>query len=531
MLSTNVPTKFPTPFAASAGAGYITTPVPTNSQIGITDGRASLHDGFPPLNFVPEGSGGVPPFGQDMNGILYQATSWVQWLSAGGPVTWDSAFSAQIAGYPKGATVASPVTFGMFFVSLVENNTTNPDTGGAGWKSVALGVGGANEYMDTGVPNALVITPTTDVPAYVNGLTYIVEVMHANTGPCTIKVGSLPVVDIVTQHGTPLTAGMFNVSRLLILTFRDASFQWVNSNYAFTQNPGDNSVLPASTAYADAAVAAGLAQIDTFSGSIYGLTMSNTPGLTTTSVSATVGACRDSTNLTAIDVTAPMAKLLTAIWAAGGGNGGKLPATALAAGQTWHFFAVVNPTSGAYDFAFSQSPTAPEMAVPIAAGFTKFRRIGAVILEASSTNIRQFIQTGSWFMLTTRSADYAATANGQLTATSFYRPITVPVGIVVQFLGVLQSTGTNDNNPYISGVFNPAFGAPPAFGGATQWGQIRRTTWRDFNNSPYNYGYTLFTQFCDASGHVYTACSDPVDFMALGVLGWNDQRGEFYPDP
>ena len=101
MLSTAIPTKIPLPFAYNAST-YKNT-IPTASQIGVVNGRASLNDGFPPLNFVPIASGGVPPFGGDINGILNEITAIQQWQEAGGFFTYDSAFSAAIGGYPKGA--------------------------------------------------------------------------------------------------------------------------------------------------------------------------------------------------------------------------------------------------------------------------------------------------------------------------------------------------------------------------------------------------------------------------------------------
>lgn len=135
MQSSDIPSKFLIPFANSAGAGYIRT-IPLASQIGVTDGAASLTDGFPPLNFLAVGAGGVPPFGQDFNGLLKQITQWSRWQGAGGLVTWDSALSTAIGGYPKGALVAS-TTAGHVWLCTVENNTTNPDAGGAGWVDLA----------------------------------------------------------------------------------------------------------------------------------------------------------------------------------------------------------------------------------------------------------------------------------------------------------------------------------------------------------------------------------------------------------
>lgn len=132
MLASSVPAKFPIPFANSAGPDYIRT-IPLASQIGINGGWASLTDGFPPLNFTPIAAGGIPPFGQDVNGILHQTTAWSQWQQAGAPVYYDAVFSAQIGGYPRGAMLSSAVTFGNFWMSTVDNNLSNPDTGGANW--------------------------------------------------------------------------------------------------------------------------------------------------------------------------------------------------------------------------------------------------------------------------------------------------------------------------------------------------------------------------------------------------------------
>ena len=136
MLQANIPPKFPLVWGAFAGNAYIRN-IPTASQIGIQAGAASLTDGFPPLTCIPEAEGGIPPFGQDMNGILKQATQWCQWVQAGGPVFYDSSFSASIGGYPKGTVLAS-ATFGYQWLNTTDANTTDPDTGGAGWIQISL---------------------------------------------------------------------------------------------------------------------------------------------------------------------------------------------------------------------------------------------------------------------------------------------------------------------------------------------------------------------------------------------------------
>ena len=143
--ASHVPTKFPQIWANSATCGtpytsncFITLPIPTNSQIGVVNCAASLHDGFPPQTWPI--AGGCPPFGQDFNGIFYQLTAWAQWQSMGGPVPWDSAFSSAIGGYPNGAIVQSATTSGLWWQSIADNNLSNPDTGGANWQGIGLGV-------------------------------------------------------------------------------------------------------------------------------------------------------------------------------------------------------------------------------------------------------------------------------------------------------------------------------------------------------------------------------------------------------
>jgi len=132
MQISDIPVKLPIPFAASAGGGFVRA-IPTASQIGVTDGAASLYDGFVPLNATPIGAGGVPPDIKDMNGILREISGWTRWVSAGAPVFFDAVFAAAIGGYPKGSILHSSVTPGKLFVSDVENNTADPDGAGTGW--------------------------------------------------------------------------------------------------------------------------------------------------------------------------------------------------------------------------------------------------------------------------------------------------------------------------------------------------------------------------------------------------------------
>lgn len=174
MLASQVPVKFPIPFAGAAGGGYI-TPTPTLSQIGVTPGRASLTDGFVPLNMTPIPGGGVPPFGQDMNGILNMTTAAIQWLQAGGLPFYDSTFSTAIGGYPNGAMLRRADGAG-FWISTADNNITNPDTGGAGWSTVLFSGGSSGIILGQGLcqlryssPTSLLLMPFNGSVVFING--------------------------------------------------------------------------------------------------------------------------------------------------------------------------------------------------------------------------------------------------------------------------------------------------------------------------------------------------------------------------
>jgi hypothetical protein len=123
-------------FGVNAASAYITKPFPVSSQIGVTPGRASLNDGFVPLNMTPPSAGGIPPSGADMNGILYLMSTNIAALSAGQVFNvFDAAYAAAIGGYAVGAVLAQSVDASARWVNLIAGNTTNPDTGGAGWMS------------------------------------------------------------------------------------------------------------------------------------------------------------------------------------------------------------------------------------------------------------------------------------------------------------------------------------------------------------------------------------------------------------
>lgn len=213
MQSSQFPAKFPIPFASGATDTYIRT-IPQASQVGITPGAASLSDGFPPLTFQPVASGGVPPFGQDFNGILNWITKYSQWAGTGGLPVYDGSFSTNIGGYPQGAVLAS-TSPGVLWLNLVDNNTTNPDGGTpANWTPILTGQAVPQSALvhagaDTSSTANTITIPTLApaITALANYQIFEVVPAHDITGPATIQIGGFGSVPLKRNDGADLQAG------------------------------------------------------------------------------------------------------------------------------------------------------------------------------------------------------------------------------------------------------------------------------------------------------------------------------------
>lgn len=125
-MSVSEPGKIITPWAES---GLKNTIPPTANP---ATGRAGFDQGFSAINMTAKEAGGIPPFGQDFNGIFHEVTSILRYMQAGGQPTFDAALATAIGGYPKGAMVIGDDGMSLFR-NTVDGNSTNPNLGGEGW--------------------------------------------------------------------------------------------------------------------------------------------------------------------------------------------------------------------------------------------------------------------------------------------------------------------------------------------------------------------------------------------------------------
>lgn len=111
------------PFGSSAASGTI-EPIPTARGAGDPPQKATWNEGFPSVTMTPLAAGGIPPKGQDFNGVLKAISEHTAFLCAGGIYKWNSAVVSVAGGYAKGAIVQSNDGLSAY-VSAIDGNTIN----------------------------------------------------------------------------------------------------------------------------------------------------------------------------------------------------------------------------------------------------------------------------------------------------------------------------------------------------------------------------------------------------------------------
>jgi hypothetical protein len=134
--------------------------IPVPSQISTSPGLASFNDGFPPATRTPRTSGGIPPLGVDMNGILNMISSYCAFWQGGGFPTYSVDFVTTNTGYGVGARLQSVSNPNVFYINQLADNAADPDVDTTGWL-MSPAVGGATgvqtETLAAGVTAAVAL--------------------------------------------------------------------------------------------------------------------------------------------------------------------------------------------------------------------------------------------------------------------------------------------------------------------------------------------------------------------------------------
>lgn len=132
-MSTPTPPSLVEAFCAGGTVDVDYTLIPVPTQVPVSPELASFTDGFPPATRIPRSSGGIPPRGLDMNGILRMATAHTAWLASGNGYVFNPDVVSVTGGYRVGAIVRSAVTTTLFFLNTLADNTNDPDSVLTGW--------------------------------------------------------------------------------------------------------------------------------------------------------------------------------------------------------------------------------------------------------------------------------------------------------------------------------------------------------------------------------------------------------------
>lgn len=127
------------PFARDATSGT-KNDIPNDPSPTLPAQTATWTLGFPAVTMQPLAVGGLPPLGQDFNGVLGAISEHTVYQNAGGVYLFDQALADAIGGYSKGAVLMDDAR-GALYASLVDSNTTNfnttPASIGVQWKPIA----------------------------------------------------------------------------------------------------------------------------------------------------------------------------------------------------------------------------------------------------------------------------------------------------------------------------------------------------------------------------------------------------------
>ena len=107
--------------------------IPDTRSGGMPLEGATYTDGFPSITMTPIATGGKPPSGKDMNGILYELSAHIVWQNQGGRYKYDATLANAIGGYSKGCVVLNDAG-DTEYISTVDRNKNNPNTNKSGWR-------------------------------------------------------------------------------------------------------------------------------------------------------------------------------------------------------------------------------------------------------------------------------------------------------------------------------------------------------------------------------------------------------------
>ncbi len=232
----------PTPISAPIaheGLKFNIPENPTGSEL------ASIAEGFPEITMKALADGGLPPRGQDCNGMFYLSTDQKAYLQNGGIITFTQSVSDLIGGYPSGAYLDYINSDGIYtkVKSLIDDNTynfvTNPEyIDGKKWEEVNLG---ANQSLTNLTPEGeRHFLGQRNISNCIKSAPTLVK-WHLTDGTITLEAGSIvrwaagkeaPTLNIGDLYnGYPIVDISWDGANLIYYTQTQQDYSWTFNAY------------------------------------------------------------------------------------------------------------------------------------------------------------------------------------------------------------------------------------------------------------------------------------------------------------
>jgi Collagen triple helix repeat (20 copies) len=226
-------------------------------------------------------------------------------------------------------------------------------------------------------------------------------------GPSGSAAGSITVSD--TAPGSPVSGNL-----------------WWNSSdgqlYIYVTDPNTSQWVQASSTGATQSAGGGTAVL---LGYLTGLVMANNVTAPTTTIDFAPGSATDSGGALVMTRTSVMSKRIDTTWAAGNGNGMRMPGTLT---DGWYHLYLVAQAAGALPDFFAHSGPDPTIALTslqtLNAAYVYIRRVGAIMIAGGL--VVPFIQVGDYFRWATIRKDLEIFNPG---TAGDVRAVSIPPGV------------------------------------------------------------------------------------------------------
>ena len=169
--------------------------------------------GTPQITMIPKEDGGLPPKGQDFNGVLYTLSDHAVQRQNGGQIVFSNDVVTEYGGYATGSIVQSADTL-RHFRSLIDNNTFNPNTQTiSGRWEIYTGAGSIPTASSTtaGVMRVINNLASTDVGSALSAaqgkiLNDILDIIAYNPTP---YYGNTAPVGFISMSGQGITQAQY----------------------------------------------------------------------------------------------------------------------------------------------------------------------------------------------------------------------------------------------------------------------------------------------------------------------------------